>query len=57
MVECSNYRARLSVEAAEAGSQVRIESTFELDQAALAGADSPAAAEQAARAAWPAFTQ
>ena len=50
-VPYENYRARLSVEAAEAGSQVRIESSFELDPAALAEADSPAAAEQAARAA------
>lgn len=50
-VPYDNYRARLSVEASQAGSQVRIESAFELDQATLAGADSPAAAEQAARAA------
>ena len=50
-VPYDNYRARLSVEASQAGSQMRIESAFELDQAALAGADSPAAAEQAARAA------
>ena len=50
-VPYDNYRARLSVEASQAGSQVRIESAFELDQATLAGADSPVAAEQAARAA------